>query len=617
MTDSTTDQAPPTRVVRQKDISRELSSGTRVDRYEIAGTLGSGGCGVVYAARHVHLEKTVALKLLHRNLVHSEEAVERFFREARAAAAVGSPHIVRVLDCGSSMGGQPFLAMEFLKGVTLSSLLDGGQRLELERAVDISIQTLEGLAAAAEVGIVHRDLKPGNIFVTRHPETGEDFVKLLDFGVSKFHQSAYEKALTGTGALLGTPRYMAPEQFKGAHNVDQRADLFAASVVLYQMIAGRLPFEGDTPIELAHRATTDPPLPLLDFAPDVPQELWEVILCGLEKEPEDRWSTALVYADALRKAMHIESDPDDSGQWNSDEDLRTVQDLSDIAEAAKTQADGLVESAVAASLDDDDDVDTEDSGSSLPFNTLPGLGGNPLIKEDLLDDQNETRLRPSSSGGSISSNDPAADYEDPSFRTVPGDLSSDELLNSDSDDTNLPTVKAEQISLEDLEPDTKRSAPIGHRQGEHGDLEQDGSGLIPAPNLLGGGLSYNPQPSRGDNEVTVPRGDNPLTPDEIAGIDVAHANRADWIPPAGEVSGNLRESGPLPEDLWKAAQSSRFGAADALPSQPAPPVSQPDQSKASRPRWVFWVIFALVVALGGLLFGTIVGLGVVAAGFLD
>lgn len=306
--DTSSKYAPPkTRVIDLAKYSNEFPPGTKIDRYEIVSTLGSGGCGVVYSARHVHLDQIVALKLLHRALIHSEERVTRFFREARAAAAVGNPHIVRVSDCGISPEGIPFLAMEFLRGVVLEELVGEGHSVPLERAINIELQILDGLEAAHEAGVVHRDLKPENIFLV--PEGEGDFVKLVDFGVSKVFKDSehYQKALTGTGALLGTPRYMAPEQFRGARGVDHRADLFAAAVVLYQMLSGQLPFDGRTPLELAHRASTQPPRPLTELVADVSSELVEVVERGLAKEPDERWINARAFATALTSVTQVGS----------------------------------------------------------------------------------------------------------------------------------------------------------------------------------------------------------------------------------------------------------------------------------------------------------------------
>jgi len=290
--------------------SQELAPGTVVDRYEIDGLLGSGGFGAVYSARHTFLGQRVALKLLHREHVESHDAVERFFREARAAAAVGSPHIIQVHDCGLTADQVPFLAMELLEGRDLAGLLGKGkgetpshERFDLDRSASITLQVLDGLAAAHGAGIVHRDLKPANIFLVGAPGSDEDFVKLLDFGVSKVQLGALETALTQTGMWLGTPMYMAPEQFKDSRVVDRRADLYSAAVILYQMLADRLPHDAETPIEAAYRATMEPPPPLESIAPHVPIAVCRVVERGLAKDPEARWSDALSFSMALRSSL--------------------------------------------------------------------------------------------------------------------------------------------------------------------------------------------------------------------------------------------------------------------------------------------------------------------------
>jgi serine/threonine protein kinase len=353
MKSSTRQMAPKTRIVAIGEITGEFPPGTRVDRYEIVATLGSGGCGVVYAARHVNLDQTVALKLLHRNLVGSPERVQRFFREAKAAAAVGNPHIVRVSDCATTDDGIPFLAMEFLKGVVLSDLLDGEEPLPIERAVDIGLQVLDGLAAAHEAGVVHRDLKPENIFLVPHPDTGDEFVKILDFGVSKIATGSVETSITNTGALLGTPRYMAPEQFKGAHNVDHRADLFAVAVVLFQMLSGVLPFEGDSALALAHRAATQPPRPLRELAPHVPEVLCAVVLRGLEKKPDDRWQSARDFAEALHDAARqgLEEAPTGIEEVGAEGENRTT-DVSDTFKERPAADAPIGDAPPAPELDD-------------------------------------------------------------------------------------------------------------------------------------------------------------------------------------------------------------------------------------------------------------------------
>lgn len=379
-------KAPKTRVVDLGDLTREFPPGTLVDRYEIVTTLGSGGCGVVYAARHVHLNQTVALKLLHRNLITSEERVERFYREARASAAVENPHVVRVSDCGVTPEGVPFLAMEFLKGVVLENIIEGTDGMPLAQAVDIGLQLLDGLDAAHSSGVVHRDLKPENIFLVPDSKSGKDLVKILDFGVSKMVTGTSEKVLTSTGALLGTPRYMAPEQFRGARNVDHRADIFAAAVVLFQMLSGKLPFEGDNPLVLAHRAATQPPRPLHELTPGLPDDVCGVIYQGLEKDPEERWQNARAFAEALRTALansavSIEIDLSETEDSTDLLDIARATDPSDIdGSSGISDIDGF--SDVSSISDDDDDArDTfqikVDPAMLLDRSTIPSSAGIP------------------------------------------------------------------------------------------------------------------------------------------------------------------------------------------------------------------------------------------------
>jgi serine/threonine-protein kinase len=232
--------------------------------------------------------------------------VERFFREARAAAAIGSPHIVEIYDCGTTHTGQPFISMELLEGSTLDKMLGKGAPLSMERAVDIAIQLLEGLSAAHGAGITHRDLKPANIFLCRGPGAAEeDFLKILDFGASKVHAHALQKALTRTGAWIGTPAYMSPEQFLGARDVDHRADLYAAAVVLYEMLSDSLPVVASTAAEMATKVLSSPPRSLAELRPGLPPSLCGVIERGLAKDPDGRYPDAAAFAAALQEATGL------------------------------------------------------------------------------------------------------------------------------------------------------------------------------------------------------------------------------------------------------------------------------------------------------------------------
>jgi eukaryotic-like serine/threonine-protein kinase len=244
---------------------------TQIDRYLVERFLGGGGMGAVYRARHVMLDQLMALKLLKAGLGDRQEILDRFVREARAAAAIGNPHIVRVSDFGIAPDGRAFLAMELLDGRDVEQALKQEGPIAPGRAVGIVLQALDGLGAAHAAGIVHRDLKPGNIFLL--PVPGGELVKLVDFGVSKMGMGAPTPSLTQTGSLVGTPLYMAPEQLRGARDVDLRADLYAMGVTLFEMLSGRSPWDAPSYESLILAVYGEPPRPLRGLAPHVPAEL--------------------------------------------------------------------------------------------------------------------------------------------------------------------------------------------------------------------------------------------------------------------------------------------------------------------------------------------------------
>lgn len=282
--------------------------GMRLDRYQVESLLGTGGFGSVYKARHVHTDALVALKVLKKHLGADPGMVERFLREARAAAAVGSDHIVRVLDAGQSTDGTPFLALELLEGVDLKDLATNEAPLPAMRVVLLCLQVLDGLEAAHKKGIVHRDMKPANAFVVRKVDdrgTDKDFVKLLDFGISKMHAESGTSGLTMTGVAMGTPSYMAPEQFFDARSVDARADVYSVAVMMYELLSGRLPLDASSYAELIVKVRTESPLPLMQVAPSVPKSLADAVMVGLAKEKEQRWGSAKEFNHALRAAMGL------------------------------------------------------------------------------------------------------------------------------------------------------------------------------------------------------------------------------------------------------------------------------------------------------------------------
>jgi len=258
--------------------------GTMVDRYRLIARLGEGGMGIVYRAEHTIIGRPVALKLLHPNLTAVSQAVERFFREARAAGEVATEHIVNITDSGRTEDGTSFLVMELLLGQSLERLLDQETTLPPTRAVHIGLQIADALAAAHVRSVIHRDLKPANVQLVER-DGNPDFVKLLDFGVAKMVESNVK--LTQTGMIVGSPAYMSPEQASGK-TVDQRTDIYAFGVMLFEMLTGRPPFVGvnATEVLLAH-VMTEPPTPR-SLNPLVPEALESIIMACLAKDPEHR-----------------------------------------------------------------------------------------------------------------------------------------------------------------------------------------------------------------------------------------------------------------------------------------------------------------------------------------
>jgi serine/threonine-protein kinase len=262
--------------------------------------------GAVYKARHAMLNQPVAIKLLHAEFARRGDMLERFLREARAAATVGNPHIIRVHDCGATADGRPFIVMELLEGEGLESILRRERRLSPPRAVAIVAQVLDGLEAAHAAGVVHRDMKPANVFVRRTADPAvPEFVTVLDFGISKVTEptGGPQQQLTQTGTMIGTPVYMAPEQIMSPKDVDRRVDIYATGVMLYEMLSGRLPYDGANTAEIIVKACTTPPTPLREVAPDLPLPLVAVVEQAMAREPSQRFPTAAAFAEALRRAL--------------------------------------------------------------------------------------------------------------------------------------------------------------------------------------------------------------------------------------------------------------------------------------------------------------------------
>jgi eukaryotic-like serine/threonine-protein kinase len=277
----------PTSDVASTLSRRPYGPGDMIDgKYELEALLGRGGMGEVWTARNATLDVRRALKLI-RNDTGSAESTDRLLHEAQAAARLAEPAIVRVFDFGKTLFGDPYIVMEMLEGEDLMSIIRRRERLSPSKAVRLLLPVIRALCTAHAHGIVHRDLKPENIFLAKLPD-GRVQPKLLDFGIAKL-KNARALRLTTDGAVMGSPLYMAPEQARG-EDVDERADVWAICVVLYEAITGNPPFSGDDRAEVVRAAASSDPVRLSQHGVE-DDSLWPIITRGLMKRREDRWSS--------------------------------------------------------------------------------------------------------------------------------------------------------------------------------------------------------------------------------------------------------------------------------------------------------------------------------------
>ncbi|XXX74216.1 protein kinase [Sorangium sp. So ce134] len=270
-------------------------------KYRIERVLGAGGMGVVLAAWHLVLERRVAVKFLLPEAAALPDSGARFLREARAAAALDGQHIARVLDVGTLDSGAAYMVLEYLTGDDLGHVLQTRGPLPLAEAADYLLQACEAIAEAHARGIIHRDLKPKNLFLTRRPD-GTPLLKVLDFGLSKFiatGDSVKEASLTATGLIMGSIHYMSPEQIRSLKFADVRTDIWALGVILYRMLTGRHPFEGDSVTAVTAAIMMDTPTSVAALRPDVPQAVATLVSRCLVKDPNARVQSVTAIARVL------------------------------------------------------------------------------------------------------------------------------------------------------------------------------------------------------------------------------------------------------------------------------------------------------------------------------
>ncbi len=261
-------------------------------KFRILRLIGDGGMGSVYEARHELLGVPVALKFLHSDLAKRPGLSARFLQEARVSATIQSQHVAHVTDVDTAADGSPYIVMELLQGESLQTQLSRRGKLPPDLAVDFTLQILAGLEVAHALGVVHRDLKPDNVFVT--PATGGPLLKLIDFGIAKLKESSeYKKELTRAGVVMGTPEYMAPEQFYAAREVDHRADIYSLGVMLFEMLSGSRPADGDSPEAIIGAVMSGKVKRLLTLEPNLPPALVAVVERAMASDRERRFANSL------------------------------------------------------------------------------------------------------------------------------------------------------------------------------------------------------------------------------------------------------------------------------------------------------------------------------------
>jgi putative nucleotidyltransferase with HDIG domain len=313
--------------------------GTHIGNYRIVTELGAGAMGEVYFAEHEVMGRRAAVKIIREELSSNQDMVQRFINEARLVNRIGHPNIVEITDFGQ-VGSRYYLMMELLEGETLEERLERASFLNEATAKHIALQVADALSAAHARGVVHRDLKPENIYLIQRGGRS-DFVKVLDFGIAKLNATAGAPQGTIPGTILGTPHYMSPEQCRGDDQLDHRSDVYALGVVLYRMLTGALPFDGDTLFQVLFAQTNATARPPRELRPEISERVETVVLTALAKDPQARFAdmqamrVALEGEHPLQKTVEaapvpvavVEASPSDSGRA-SDPTSKTDRHLS-------------------------------------------------------------------------------------------------------------------------------------------------------------------------------------------------------------------------------------------------------------------------------------------------
>jgi len=275
---------------------------TLAGKYLVKKLIKHGGMGSVYEGKHVLMDKRVAIKVLRPSLALDNHVVARFSREAKAASRISHPHAVTVTDFGEDENGVVFLVMEYLDGRTLKEIIKSEGAMAVPRVVEIARQVAGALDAAHEQGVVHRDLKSDNIMLSQ--TNGGEWAKVLDFGIAKIQQpeGVRDIDITAANLVIGTPQYMSPEQCSQSSPIDARSDVYSLGVIVYEMLAGRVPFTGDSPTVIMMKQVQDAPPSILDARPGLPEAIGKVIERSLAKQPGDRFQTAGALSQALAAA---------------------------------------------------------------------------------------------------------------------------------------------------------------------------------------------------------------------------------------------------------------------------------------------------------------------------